>query len=157
MSVKALRRVYSKVVWQTINWREDNNAQLTGRFAAVKVHYARGNVGKARFLPQQWQLIEWPEGQVKTEKYYLSTLPDTMASNDLVRTAQMCWRIERDYQDKTGIGLEHYKGRGWRGFHHHASMSSSLWVSVASSAYWATALVAAGSVRDYICDKVRLD
>lgn len=85
---------------------------------------AGGNVGKARLLPEQWLLIEWPADQAEPEKYYLSTLPETAALNDLVRTAHMRWRIERDYQDlKQDMGLGHYEGRGWRGFHHHASMS----------------------------------
>jgi len=88
------------------------------------VRCAGGNVGRARLLPEQWLLIEWPADQAEPEKYYLSTLPETTALNDLVRTAHMRWRIERDYQDlKQDMGLGHYEGRGWRGFHHHASMS----------------------------------
>lgn len=95
-----------------------------GPLCSCEVRYAGGNVGKARLLPQQWLLIEWPAGQAEPEKYYLSTLPETTALNDLVRTAHMRWRIERDYQDlKQDMGLGHYEGRGWRGFHHHASMS----------------------------------
>jgi SRSO17 transposase len=90
----------------------------------VRVRCAGGNVGRARLLPEQWLLIEWPADQVEPEKYYLSTLPETAALNDLVRTAHMRWRIERDYQDlKQDMGLGDYEGRGWRGFHHHASMS----------------------------------
>ena len=78
----------------------------------------------ARLLAEQWLLIEWPTGQAEPEKYYLSTLPETTALNDLVRTAHMRWRIGRDYQDlKQDMGLGHYEGSGWRGFHHHASMS----------------------------------
>ena len=124
VSVKALAPGLPKSAWQNIRWREGSNAQLTGRFAAVRVRCAGGNVGKARLLPQQWLLIEWSAGQAAPEKYYLSTLPETTALNDLVRTAHMRWRSERDYQDlKQDRGLGHYEGRGWRGFHHHASMS----------------------------------
>ena len=109
---------------QNISWREGTNERLTGRFAALRVRCAGSNVGKARLLPQQWLLIEWPAGQAEPEKYYLSTLPETAALNDLVRAAHMRWRIERDYQDlKQDLGLGHYEGRGWRGFHHHASLS----------------------------------
>jgi SRSO17 transposase len=124
VSVKELALCLPKSAWQNISWREGTNAQLTGRFAAVRVRCAGGNVGKARLLPEQWLLIEWPADQTEPEKYYLSTLPETTALNDLVRTAHMRWRIERDYQDlKQDMGLGHYEGRGWRGFHHHASMS----------------------------------
>jgi SRSO17 transposase len=124
VSVKELAFGLSENTWQNISWREGTNAPLTGRFAAVRVRCAGGNVGKARLLPEQWLLIEWPADQAEPEKYYLSTLPETTALNDLVRTAHMRWRIERDYQDlKQDMGLGHYEGRGWRGFHHHASMS----------------------------------
>ena len=123
-SVKELALGLPKSAWQNISWREGSNAPLTGRFAAVRVRCAGGNVGRARLLPEQWLLIEWPADQAEPEKYYLSTLPETTVLNDLVRTAHMRWRIERDYQDlKQDMGLGDYEGRGWRGFHHHASMS----------------------------------
>lgn len=124
VSVKELALDLPETAWQNISWREGTNAQLTGRFAAVRVRCAGGNAGRARLLPEQWLLIEWPAGQAEPEKCYLSTLPETTALNDLVRIAHMRWRIERDYQDlKQDMGLGHYEGRGWRGFHHHASMS----------------------------------
>jgi SRSO17 transposase len=97
---------------------------LTGRFAPVRVRCAGSNAGKARLLPEQWLLIEWPASQAEPEKYYLCTLPETATINDLVVAAHMRWRIERDYQDlKQDLGLGHYEGRGWTGFHHHTSLS----------------------------------
>jgi SRSO17 transposase len=124
VSVKALAQSLSGSAWQGISWREGTNERLSSRFAAVRVRCAGGNVGKARLLPQQWLLIEWPAEQAEPEKYYLSTLPETTALNDLVRAAHMRWRIERDYQDlKQDLGLGHYEGRGWRGFHHHATLA----------------------------------
>ena len=124
VNVKALAQGLPGSAFQNISWREGTNERLTGRFAALRVRCAGGNLGKARLLPQQWLLIEWPAGQAEPEKYYLSTLPETSALNDLVRAAHMRWRIERDYQDlKQDLGLGHYEGRGWRGFHHHASLS----------------------------------
>ena len=124
VNVKTLAQGLPDSAFQNISWREGTNERLTGRFAALRVRCAGSNVGKARLLPQQWLLIEWPAGQAEPEKYYLSTLPQTAALNDLVRAAHMRWRIERDYQDlKQDLGLGHYEGRGWRGFHHHASLS----------------------------------
>ncbi len=73
--------------------------------------------------PEEWLLIEWPAGAAEPGKYWLSNLPPRTALKDLVHTAKACWRIERDYQElKQEIGLGHYEGRGWRGFHHRASL-----------------------------------
>ncbi len=124
VNVKTLAQSLPDSAFHSISWREGTNKRLTGRFAALRVRCAGGNVGKARLLPEQWLLIEWPADQAEPEKYYLSTLPETTALNDLVGAAHMRWRIERDYQDlKQDLGLGHYEGRGWRGFHHHATLS----------------------------------
>ncbi len=124
MNVKALALDLPQSAFHTISWREGSNERLTGRFAALRVRCAGSNVGKARLLPEQWLLIEWPADQAEPEKYYLSTLPETAAIDDLIKAAHMRWRIERDYQDlKQDLGLGHYEGRGWMGFHHHASLS----------------------------------
>ena len=124
MSVKALALSLPPQSFHTISWREGTNEPLSGRFAAVRVRHAGGNAGKARLRPLQWLLIEWPVGDAEPSKYVLSTLPEDTPINDLVGAAHQRWRIERDYQDlKQDFGLGHYEGRGWRGFHHHASLS----------------------------------
>jgi len=124
MSVKALAMALPAEAFQTINWREGTNEPLCGRFAAVRVRHDGGNAGKARLRPLQWLLIEWPAEQAEPLKYVLSTLPEETPLNDLVGATYQRWRIERDYQDlKQDFGLGHYEGRGWRGFHHHASLS----------------------------------
>ena len=120
LSVKAL----PAEAFQTISWREGTNEPLCGRFAAVRVRHAGGNAGKARLRPLQWLLIEWPAGEAEPVKYVLSTMPEGTPLNELVGAAHQRWRIERDYQDlKQDFGLGHYEGRGWRGFHHHATLS----------------------------------
>jgi len=124
VSVKDLAHALPVSAFQTISWRQGTNEALSGRFAAVRVRHAGGNIGKARLRPEQWLLIEWPADDADPLKYYLSTLPEDIALNDLVARAHMRWRIERDYQDlKQELGLGHYEGRGWRGFHHHATLS----------------------------------
>ena len=68
-------------------------------------------------------MIEWPDGEKEPIKYWLSTLPDDVAFRQLVNIAKLRWRIERDYQElKQEVGLGHFEGRGWRGFHHHATL-----------------------------------
>ena len=124
MSVKALALSLPAQAFHTISWREGTNEPLSGRFAALRVRHAGGNAGKARLRPLEWLLIEWPAGEAQPSKYLLSTLPEDTPINELVSAAHQRWRIERDYQDlKQDFGLGHYEGRGWRGFHHHASLS----------------------------------
>jgi SRSO17 transposase len=124
MSVKALALSLPANAFHTISWREGTNEPLSGRFAALRVRHAGGNAGKARLRPLEWLLIEWPAHEQEPSKYFLSTLPEDTPINELVSAAHQRWRIERDYQDlKQDFGLGHYEGRGWRGFHHHASLS----------------------------------
>ena len=124
MSVKALAQSLPSSAFQTISWREGTNETLSGRFAAVRVRHAGGNIGKARLRPSSGCSSSGPRRDAEPTKYWLSTLPEDMPLNDLVAQAHMRWRIERDYQDlKQELGLGHYEGRGWRGFHHHASLS----------------------------------
>ena len=124
MSVKALAQSLPSRAFQNVSWREGTNDTLSGRFVAVRVRHAGGNVGKARLRPEQWLLIEWPPNDDEPSKYFLSTLPEHIAIDELVSVAHQRWRIKRDYQDlKQDFGLGHYEGRGWRGFHHHAALS----------------------------------
>ncbi|MGC8535843.1 MAG: transposase, partial [Rhizomicrobium sp.] len=72
---------------------------------------------------EEWLLIEWPKGEAEPTKYWLSTLPEKITFTRLVNLTKLRWRIERDYQElKQEIGLGHFEGRGWRGFHHHATL-----------------------------------
>lgn len=73
--------------------------------------------------PQETLLIEWPKGEAAPTKYWLANVDNKVSFRALVDIAKMRWRIERDYQDlKQEIGLDHYEGRGWRGFHHHGTL-----------------------------------
>ena len=122
ISVKDLALGLRKRAWRTIQWREGTNEWLSSRFARVRVHVASDHE-RAGKPTKEWLLIEWPEGEKEPTKYWLSTLPGNIAFRDLVDAAKLRWRIERDYQElKQEVGLGHYEGRGWRGFHHHATM-----------------------------------
>jgi SRSO17 transposase len=122
ISAKELALGLPKRAWRTIRWREGSADWLSSRFARVRVR-----VGYNRAIPdlveQEWLLIEWPEGEAAPTKYWLSTQPAQISFPRLVDVAKMRWRIERDYQElKQEVGLGHYEGRGWRGFHHHATL-----------------------------------
>ncbi len=110
--------------WQEVTWREGTNAALRSHFARLRVRAAHRDERRSELRAPQWLLIEWPEGHDEPLKYWLSTLPEGTPLQRMVYEAKMRWRIERDYQDlKQDLGLGQYEGRGWRGFHHHASLS----------------------------------
>jgi SRSO17 transposase len=91
------------------------------RFASVRVPAAHRDDERAELRPEEWLLIEWPDSEAEPTKYWL--LPADTALQDLVAAAKGRWRIERDYEElKQEIGLNHYEGGGWRGFHHHATL-----------------------------------
>lgn len=105
--------------WRTVTWREGTNGALSSRFAALRVRAAQDN----RARPEEWLLIEWPLAAAAPTHYWLSTLPEQMPLKRLVAHAKGRWMIERDYQElKSELGLSHYEGRNWRGFHHHATL-----------------------------------
>jgi SRSO17 transposase len=122
ISTKRLARDLPKDAWHTIRWREGSAEWLSSRFARVRVRVGHSQL-KPELISQEWLLIEWPEGEAEPTKYWLSTLPANISFRHLVDFAKLRWRIERDYQElKQEVGLGHYEGRGWRGFHHHATM-----------------------------------
>jgi len=121
MSVKELALSLPKHAWRTITWREGTADPLRSRFARVRVRTAP--IRRAAERAEETLLIEWPEGEPRPTKYWLSTLDEKLSFRRLVDIAKMRWRIERDYQElKQEIGLGHYEGRGWPGFHHHGTM-----------------------------------
>jgi len=123
VAVKALALGLPAKAWRTITWRQGTNEKLTSRFARVRVRAAHRDYWQTAQRSEEWLLIEWPRGENEPTKYWFSTLPEDMALRPLVDMAKLRWRIERDYQElKQEVGLGHFEGRGWRGFHHHATM-----------------------------------
>jgi SRSO17 transposase len=105
--------------FRKVTWREGTNAALSSRFCALRVRAAHDR----RDREEQWLLIEWPKSEPKPVHYWLCTLPAATPLKALVATVMGRWRIERDYQElKSELGLHHYEGRNWRGFHHHGSL-----------------------------------
>jgi SRSO17 transposase len=122
VSVEELALNLPKRAWRTVAWREGTNVKLRSRFARVRVRVAPIQ-GEARF-DEETLLIEWPKGEATPAKYWLTTVDPDMSLRRLVDLAKMRWRVERDYEDlKQEIGLGHYEGRGWPGFHHHGTLA----------------------------------
>ncbi len=108
--------------WQTTLWRNGTKKKLASPFAAVPVGPANRDFERSEPLPEQWRLIEWPKQEAHPAKYWLRNLAADTSLATLVATANRRWIIERHYEElKQELGLGHDKGRGWRGFHHHAT------------------------------------
>ena len=123
VAVRELATMLSQEHWKTVTWRAGVNKKLRSRFAAVRVRPAHRDYWRAEPHPEEWLLIEWPADETEPTKYWLSTLPDHTSLTHLVKMAKHRWIIERDYEElKQELGLGHYEGRGWRGFHHHATL-----------------------------------
>lgn len=106
ISVKALAHGLPKRAWHTIEWREGTAERLSSRFARVRVRVAHRDYQRTESRPEEWLLIEWPEGEKESTKYWLSTLPKDITFHRLVDFTKLRWRIERDYQElKQEVGL----------------------------------------------------
>jgi SRSO17 transposase len=126
VSVKQLALWLPASAWKDIGWRQGSKGTLRSRFAAVRVRPAHRDYKRTEPHPEEWLLIEWPKNESEPAKYWLSTLPERTSLKSLVKIAKHRWIIERDYEElKQELGLGHYEGRGWRGFHHHASLCIS--------------------------------
>ncbi len=119
IGVLELARALPPRSYRSLTWREGTAEPLRSRFARVRVCAAHGD----RPREEEWLIIEWPKGEPEPTHYWLSTLPAERSFTELVAIVKMRWRIERDYRElKQELGLGHYEGRNWRGFHHHASL-----------------------------------
>ncbi|WP_426986086.1 IS701 family transposase [Pseudarthrobacter sp. Y6] len=121
------RRKLHQVTWRhgTKSTTSNKHASMTSRFIALRVRAANRDIPRAEdgSLPAEWLLAEWPKGAPAPTDYWLSTLPETTPLKELVRIAKIRWRIEHDYRElKTGLGLDHFEGRTWLGWHHHATL-----------------------------------
>jgi SRSO17 transposase len=119
LAVAALAGALPAGSYRTLTWRQGAAEPLTSRFARVRVQAAH----RDRQRPEEWLVIEWPSGAPEPTHYWLSNLPAQIGWQAMVNLLMGRWRIERDYQElKQELGLGHFEGRNWRGFHHHASL-----------------------------------
>ena len=123
VTVKTLALTLKESDWRLINWREGSGKPLKSRFARLRARPAHEDFRLNEPRPEEWLVIEWPEDADEPTKYWFSTLDAGLSFETLVDIIKLRWRIERDYHDlKQELGLGHYEGRGWRGFHHHATL-----------------------------------
>lgn len=129
VSARKLALELPRKAYRSLSWRAGTKQQpLRSRFAAVRVRVAHRDFERSEPYPEQWLLIEWPDDQDEPTKYWLANLDDKTKRKQLVELAKHRWIIERDYQElKQELGLGDYEGRGWRGFHHHATLCTAAY------------------------------
>jgi SRSO17 transposase len=123
--VKQLALGLPSSAWKDVAWRPGSQETLRSGFAAVRVRPAHRDEKRTEPHPEEWLLIEWPRKESEPTKYWLSTLPVQTSLKSLVKMAKHRWIMERDYEElKQELGLGHYEGRSWRGFHHPHSVAT---------------------------------
>ncbi len=111
---------------RSVRWREGAEGTQHSRFGVVRVRTAHKHTQGRAPGPEKWFLYEWPADEKEPTKFWLSNLPANTSLKELVRIAKLRWRVERDYQElKEEIGLDHFEGRSWRGFHHHVTLCAA--------------------------------
>jgi len=132
-SVRTLAMALPSRAWKTVRWREGTRGSMSSRFAAARVRPAHRDELRTEPRPVEWLLMEWPAHEAEPTKYWLSTVPEDVDLAELVALAKIRWRVERDYQElKDELGLDHFEGRGWRGFHHHGVLCMAAYCYLAA-------------------------
>ena len=123
-SLREIAKNLPKTHWKKVTWREGTQGPLCSRFARLIVWMANGLVqGKTMKIQPEELLIEWPEHSPEPLKYWLSSLSPHISFRRLVRKAKGRFRIEQDYREmKMEVGLDHFEGRSWQGWHHHVTL-----------------------------------
>jgi SRSO17 transposase len=109
--------------FQTLVYRTRDGQDIGSRFALLPVIAAHPIDRDRRAPREQWLIIEWPEGHERPSDYWISNLPADTPPERLARLARLRWMIELDYRQLKGeLGLDHYEGRSYPGFHHHCAI-----------------------------------
>jgi len=133
VTIDALAHRLPASAWKTISWRQGTRGRMQSRFAFLRVRPAHRDELRTSPRDIEWLIIEWPKADKEPTKLWLSTMPSDTPPDQLVRIAKIRWRIERDYQAlKDEIGLDHFEGRGWRGFHHHGVLCVAAYAFLAA-------------------------
>lgn len=119
------RRIDKADGFRRCTWREGTKEPLWARFALRRVVWAGRSYPHVEIEDREpvWLLIEWRDGETEPRNYFFCSLPGPMTTKQLVRLVMQRWRTERVYEDLKGeLGLDHYEGRRFPGWHHHISV-----------------------------------
>lgn len=120
----ALARSLPRSAWRTVSWRTGSKGALRSRFAALRLWPAADLLSGGEAEPESWILIEWPRGEESPTRYWVSNLPADTPLRELVKWAKRRHWIEQNYEElKQEVGLTHFEGRSWQGWHHHVTLT----------------------------------
>lgn len=135
LTVKEWAARRGKQGFRRTTWREGTRERLSARFAFMRVVPFRDDGIDPSIREDVWLVMEWEDGKAAPTKYYFATLPPTVSHKRLIRTIKTRWRTERVYEDLKGeLGLDHFEGRSFRGWHHHVSVVLCCYAFVVSEA-----------------------
>ena len=133
VKIETLASALPKSAWKLMRWRDGTKGPMRSRFARIRVIPAHRDYWRSETRPEEWLVIEWPPGTSEPTKFWLSNAPKAAPFDELVQLIMLRWRIERDFEElKSEFGLDHYEGRGWRGFHHHGVLSIAAYAFLAA-------------------------
>ena len=125
---KLATKLDAKGKFQRFTWRTGSSGELSARFAMRRVTPCAEQGHELDERSTVWLLIEWRDGEADPANYYFSSLPEDTSLDSLVAITTQRWRTERAYQDLKGeLGLDHYEGRRFPGWHHHISVVLSCY------------------------------
>jgi SRSO17 transposase len=123
VSALELAESLGRKAFRRLTWRHGTNRSLASNFCFVRVKTTHDDGVALADREPLWLVIEWPEGESRPTKFFLTTLPHRMSHKQIVRIIKERWRTERLYQDlKDELGLDHFEGRSFPGWHHHVSV-----------------------------------
>jgi SRSO17 transposase len=123
-SVAELARQLPAESWRWVTWREGTKGPMTSRFVAIRVRPSHRHQHQAPKEEPQWLLVEWQPSEPAPDRFWLSNVAPTTDLPALVRLVKIRWWIEQGYQQlKDELGLDHYEGRSWQGWHHHVTLT----------------------------------
>jgi SRSO17 transposase len=129
LALAAGRGALRRITWRRGTKKTPANpaAVMRSRFLALRVRPANRNIPRNSdgSLPACWLIAEWPPGEPEPVKYWLSNMDAGTALKSMVGLAKIRWRIEHDYRElKTGLGLDHFEGRSFTGWHRHVTLAA---------------------------------
>ena len=151
VSVRKLAdQIHERGGFRRCTWRKGTKEDLSARFALRRVVTADDGASPPGERELLWLLIEWRDGEPEPANYFLSSLPAPMTKKQLVRTVMQRWRTERVYEDLKGeLGLDHFEGRRFPGWHHHVSVALCCYAFIVAERVRHFPPSARGAPQDY--------